>query len=60
MIEMDHREELIIVYGMVNGVIIPYRKEGREIEVGRIHRFLETGTIINGEEGLYNVWHETD
>ncbi len=45
MIEMDHREELIIVYGMVNCVIIPYRKEGREIGVGRFRRFLETRTV---------------
>ena len=56
----DHREEPIVVYAMVNGVIIPYRKEGREIGVGRIRRFLETGTIINGVEGSYNVWDETD
>lgn len=54
---MDHREELIIIYGMVNDVIIPYRKKGRKIRVGKIRQFLETGTVINGIEGrtMYRV-----
>lgn len=60
MIEMNHCEESIIVYAMVNGVIIPYRKKGREIRVGRICQFLETGTIINKVEDLYNIWDKID
>lgn len=57
MIEIDHHNELIIIYGMVNGVIIPYWKEGRKIGVGRIYQFLETGTVINEVEGrtMYRV-----
>lgn len=54
-IEMDHCKELIIVYKMVNGIIIPYRKEGREIGVGKICRFLEIKIILNRVEGLYNI-----
>lgn len=38
-------DKLIIVYEMVNSVIIPYRKEGRKIGVGRFCQFLETRTI---------------
>lgn len=54
-IEMDHCKEFIIVYKMVNGIIITYRKEGREIGVGKICRFLEIKIILNRVEGLYNI-----
>lgn len=54
-IEMDHCKKLIIVYKMVNSVIILYRKEGREIRIGKICRFLEIKNVLNRVEGLYNI-----
>lgn len=54
-IEMDHCKKLIIVYKMVNSVIILYRKEGREIRIGKICQFLEIKNVLNRVEGLYNI-----